>query len=118
VERAWEGAKEKITIQYPREFFVADILTELEKWAKAIAMDLGVDFEHFVKKRVVDQMAPDLPTDLKAAIHAAIDAQTSHRDQAMADARERLRGASERMADAGGRLPMPPNQGDGEAAAA
>lgn len=99
--------KANVTISYPREFFIADLLQELEKWAKAIALDLGVDFEHYAKKRVVDQLAPDLPADLKQTIHDAIDAQVAQREQAMADAQERLAGSVERLVPGGKKPPTP-----------
>ena len=96
-EQAFEAAKAKITIQYPKEFFVSDLLAEIEKWAKAIAMELGIEFEHYAKKRVVDQLAPDLPVELKQKIHAEIDTQLSRREQSLADAQARLAGSAERM---------------------
>jgi hypothetical protein len=66
VDAAFDAAN--VTIQYPREFFLADMLDELQKWANAIKMDLGPTFEHYIKNRVVDELAPELPTDLRATI--------------------------------------------------
>jgi hypothetical protein len=48
-----------VVIAYPREFFIADLLEELQKWANAIKLDLGSTFEHYAKRRVVDQLAPE-----------------------------------------------------------
>lgn len=89
--------KAQVTVVYPREFFIADLLVELEKWAAAMKLELGLVFEHWAKRRVVDQLAPDLPQDLKDEIHEEIDGQPSMREQAMADAKERLEGSVSRL---------------------
>ena len=106
-DQAFDAAN--VSIVYPREFFIADLLSELEKWANAIKLDLGLTFEHHAKKHVVDQLAPDLPQETKDIIHAEIEAQASSREQAMADAKARLAGSVDRLL-AGGK-PMPDDKG-------
>lgn len=108
-----------VVIKYPNEFFIADLVAELEKWAKAIGMELGLTFEHWAKKRVVDQLAPDLPPDLKETIYGEIDAMTSNREQSIADAHARLTGSAERLMGGGkkkagdtGDDPPPPPKAD------
>lgn len=98
-DQAFEDAK--VSISYPREFFIADLLEELQKWANAIKLDLGVEFEHYAKRRVVDQLAPELPADVKKKIQDEINTQTSTREQAMADAKERLAGSVAKFGAAG-----------------
>lgn len=97
--------KAKVTITYPREFFIADLLVELEKWANALKLDLGLTFEHYAKLRVVDQLAPDLPDETKKTIRDEIEAQQSTREQAMEDAKARLEGSVARL---GGKKPGAP----------
>lgn len=104
-EQAFEDAR--VNIVYPREFFVSDLLEELQKWAQAIKLDLGVTFEHYAKKRVVDQLAPDLDEVTKKKAYAEIDGQQQNRDQAMQDAQARLGASVARMTGPGG-APMPP----------
>lgn len=112
-----------VVIKYPNEFFIADLLAELEKWAKAIGMELGLTFEHWAKKRVVDQLAPDLPDDLKQTIYDEIEGMASNREQAIADAHARLTGSAERMiadgtktpGDGKGNEPPPPKKADDDA---
>lgn len=89
--------KANVTIVYPREFFIADLLQELEKWANALKLDLGLTFEHWLKRRVVDQLAPDLPDETKTTVYGEIDAQQSQREQAMADAKSRLQDSVGRL---------------------
>lgn len=123
LEQAFEEAN--VTIAYGREFFVEDLLVELEKWAKAIAMDMGLEFEHYAKKRVLGQLAPDLPSELKDKIHKEIDGQIAHREQALMDAQARFAAGAERLAGGGkkpdgvdGKQQPPPKQDDGQAGAA
>ena len=119
-QQEFEAAK--VNIVYPREFFIADLLDELQKWANAIKLDLGLTFEHYAKKRVVDQLAPDLDAVTKQAVYTDIDGQQQNREQAMADAQARLGASVARLTAAGGTGTPPPNagtgnQGDGQAGA-
>jgi hypothetical protein len=98
-----EFAAANVVIQYPREFFLADMLDELQKWAQAISMDLGPTFEHYIKNRVVDELAPELPTDLRDKVRTEIDGQQQNRDQSIADAQARFGAVS--------RIAAPPGKG-------
>jgi hypothetical protein len=108
VDEAFAAAN--VTIQYPREFFLADLLEELEKWANAIKLDLGPTFEHYVKNRVVDELAPELPTDLRKSIRTEIDGQQQNRERAMEEAQARFGASVSRIA--GGKKPEPPKPGE------
>jgi hypothetical protein len=102
-------AAANVSIQYPREFFLADLLQELQKWANAIKMDLGPTFEHYIKNRVVDELAPGLAGDLRETIKNEIEGQEQNRDRAMAEAQARF-GAS--MAKIAGTPPAAPPPGE------
>ena len=100
-------AAANVSIQYPREFFLADLLQELEKWASAIKLDLGLTFEHYIKNRVVDELAPELPTDLRDTIRTEIEGQQQNREQAMVEAQARFGASMGRIAGPG-KKPEPP----------
>lgn len=107
-ERAEEEfERAQVVIQYPREFFIADLLEELQKWGNAIKLDLGLTFEHYAKKRVVDQLAPDLPETMKTTIQKEIDGMDANRDRAMQDAQARLSASVGRLTG-----PVPPKVED------
>lgn len=107
IEEAFAAAK--VEIEYPREFFLADMLDELQKWANAIKLDLGLTFEHYIKKRVVGELAPELPEDIRKQVDAEIDGQQQNRDQAMQEAQARFGASVSRIAGAG----KPPQPGGG-----
>lgn len=69
-------------IRYPREFFIADMLAELEKWAQAIALRLGTTYEQQIRKTVVRQLSPNLPLDMLSTIDQEIDAQPTNQEMA------------------------------------
>lgn len=86
-----EFAEQELTIVYAREFFITDLILELEKWAKAIAMDLGLTFEKYAKKRVVEQLAAEASLEELDAMRGDIDAETmTKREQVTEDTRARL----------------------------
>lgn len=116
VEQAFET--EAVTIQYPHEFFVTDLIEDLEKWALAVKFDLGLEFEHYAKKRVLEQLAGDMDEATKKKVHAEIDGMEANRDKAMAEAQARLAGSVARIAGAGGKQPDPPKPGEEEEQAA
>jgi hypothetical protein len=99
-------AAANVSIQYPREFFLADLLQELQKWANAIKMDLGLTFEHYIKNRVVDELAPELPTALRETIKNEIEgrSRTATRDGRGAGAF----GARSRRSPPRDKTPVPP----------
>lgn len=59
---AAEGAMTaaKVSITYPREFFVSDLVEELTVWAEAIALDLGLTFTQRIKLRAARTLEPDM----------------------------------------------------------
>lgn len=103
-------ADESVVIAYPREFFLADLLDELKKWAEAIRLDLGPVFEHYAKKRVVDQLAPDLDEVTRKQVHDEIDGMEQNREKAMAEAQARLGAGVARLT----KKPEPPKPGEGD----
>ncbi len=63
-QKAFEDAAP--TAEYPDEFFLDDLLTDLQAWAEAIAMNLGETMTKRIKKRAVRRVEPDMPeADLK-----------------------------------------------------
>lgn len=72
-EAAYEAAE--VLINYPEEFFVADLRLDLDAWAQAIAMDLGETMTKRIKKKAVRRIEPELTPDEAKTIDAEIDAQ-------------------------------------------
>jgi hypothetical protein len=79
-EAAYDAAN--VTIQYPQEFFLADLILDLEGWSQAIAMGLGVTMEKRLKKKAVRRLEPELQPEEAAKIDAEIDALPSQQEQA------------------------------------
>lgn len=102
----------EVTIQYSHEFFIADLMEELDKWAQAVKFDLGLEFEHYAKKRVLEQIAPGLDEPTKEKIHAEIEGMEQNREKAMAEMQAKFGAGVERIAAAGQKPPVP----DAEAA--
>lgn len=71
-QAAFEAAK--VEAQYPKEFFLDDLLNELEAWAEAIRMDLGDTMTRRIKKRAVKRLEPEMPVDELDKIEKEIDA--------------------------------------------
>jgi hypothetical protein len=64
-EQAFEAADPRA--EYPKEFFLDALISDLEAWAAAIEMDLGLSMTKRIKKRAVRRIEPDMdPKDLKA----------------------------------------------------
>lgn len=95
-----------VNIQYSHEFFVADLLEELDKWAQAIKLDLGVEFEHFAKKRAVDQLAPSLDEPTKTKVYAEIDGMEANREKALKEMQAKFGAGVERIAAETGKPPI------------
>jgi len=108
VDQAFDA--QTVTIQYPHEFFMADLLEELEKWAEAVRFDLGKTFEQYAKKRVVDQLAPGLDQVTKDKVHAEIDAMEQNSVKAAAEMQARMAAGVGRIAG-GGAPPVPKPEG-------
>jgi len=72
-EAAFEAAN--VSINYPEEFFLADLRLDLDAWAAAIAMDLGDTMTKIIKKKAVRRIEPEItPEDLET-VDKEIDAQ-------------------------------------------
>jgi hypothetical protein len=74
-QTAFEAAEVEAT--YPDEFFLADLLSELEAWAEAIRMDLGDEMNRRIKKQAARRVDPEMPPDVLAKVDAEIDAMDS-----------------------------------------
>lgn len=67
--------KAKVSITYPREFFVKDLLEELQIWAEAIALDLGLTFTQRTKLRAAKTLDPDMDETTLKKVEDEINAQ-------------------------------------------
>jgi hypothetical protein len=83
IDKAFDDAK--IVIAYPNEFFVADLLEDLQKWANAIKLDLGRRSSTTPSAASSSSSRPRCRRTLKT-IHDEIEAQAVRARQAMADA--------------------------------
>jgi hypothetical protein len=93
---AYEAAK--VTIEYPDEFFLADLLLDLQAWAHGIGMDLGDTMTKRLKKKAVRRIEPELSTEDLKKIDQEIDAQQPVSEQLVASAQDKLRaGAKSRL---------------------
>lgn len=72
-DAAFEAAKVKT--EYPDEFFVTDMMAELESLSAALAMDLGPKMAKRIKKRVARRVDPDMTPEEQDEVDAEIDAQ-------------------------------------------
>ncbi len=72
-QQAFEAAA--VEAQYPDEFFVGDLVTDIEAWAEAIRMDLGQTMTHRIKQKAVRRIDPDIPADELEKIDQEIEAQ-------------------------------------------
>ena len=90
---AYEAAN--VTIEYPDEFFLADLLLDLQAWAQAIAMDLGDTMTKRLKKKAVRRIEPELSPEDLIEIDKEIDAQQPIAEQVMASAQEKLRSSAQ-----------------------
>lgn len=87
--------KAKVSITYPREFFVQDLLEELEVWAEAIALDLGLTFTQRTKLRAAKVLDPDLDAATLKKVEEEINAQPA---QATLDAQAQAQSLRDRAA--------------------
>jgi len=72
-QAAFEAAEPRA--DYPDEFFLDDLLTDLTAWQAAIAMDLGLTMQQRIKKRAARRVDPDLDPDTQKKVDDEIDAQ-------------------------------------------
>lgn len=70
-----------VTVNYPDEFFLADLILDLEGWTQAIHMGLGDTMEKRLKKKAVRRLEPELQPEEASQIDAEIDALPSMREQ-------------------------------------
>lgn len=80
IARAWFGWQEPTpeaaqaafekaqpVAEYPDEFFLDDLMSDLQAWVEALQMGLGETMTRRIKKRAVRRIEPDMPEkDLKA----------------------------------------------------
>ena len=66
----------EVQAEYADEFFVDELIVDLEAWAEALRMDLGPTMAKRMKKAAVRRLDPDIPAEELATIDAEIDAQT------------------------------------------
>jgi hypothetical protein len=71
----------EVVIAYPREFFTAGLLVELEELARAMALGLGPTFEARLRNRVVDRMDPDLDEQTRETVRGEIEQATAQKQQ-------------------------------------
>ncbi len=64
----------ELSVEYADEFFLDDLMGELQAWQSAIAMDLGETFEKRLKKRAVRRIDPEMPPQELEKIDKEIDA--------------------------------------------
>jgi hypothetical protein len=87
-----------VTVNYPDEFFLADLILDLEGWTQAIHMGLGETMEKRLKKRAVRRLEPELQPDEAKKIEAEIDALPLQAQTALAGAADQLKqGAQKRL---------------------
>ena len=72
-QAAFEAAA--VEAQYPDEFFLDDLVTDIEAWAEAIRMDLGPTMTHRIKQKAVRRIDPDIPAEELDQIDKEIEAQ-------------------------------------------
>jgi hypothetical protein len=63
--------------EYPDEFFITELSADLEAWALALEMDLGLTMSKRIKKRAVRRIEQDIPADDLEVIDEEIEKQTA-----------------------------------------
>ncbi len=103
-DAAFEAAK--VQVDYPEDFFLADLRVELDAWMQAIVMDLGQTMTGRIKKRAVRRLDPEIsPEDMKV-VDAEIDKQPAQQQVQVEGMAGRLKmDAQKRIRDA---VPTPP----------
>lgn len=92
-KQAFDAAK--VTVNYPDEYFVADLRLDLDAWAQAIAMDLGKTMTQRIKKKAVRRLEPELPVEEAQIIDGEIEAQEYQPGGVLADAAAKLKQGSQ-----------------------
>lgn len=78
-DRAFEQAD--VQVGYPSEFFIGDMLQDLEELSAVIALDFGATFERAQKKRMARRYDPSMDVATLADVDAEIDAQPSKQER-------------------------------------
>lgn len=81
---AWQAAtpaaaqadfeRAQVTATYPEEFFLADLISDLEAWATGLNLDLGPTMTKRIKKKAVQRIDPDIPAEVLAQVEEEIEA--------------------------------------------
>lgn len=80
-DAAFEAAK--VTVTYPNEFFLDDLAVDLEAWAEALRMGLGLTMTKHIKKKAVRRIDPDIPSEDLEVIDKEIDAMKDEPEPAL-----------------------------------
>lgn len=96
------------TVAYSREFFIADMLSELEKWAQALTMELGPTYDKHVRKHLVRQLSPTLDAQTQEAIDQEIESAPTMR-QTPAEQLAAAAAARSKSLAGGGQAPPEPD---------
>jgi len=72
-ESAFKAAN--VSIEYPNEFFIKDLLEELQVWAEAIALDLGLTFTQRIKVKAAKTLDPEMDEETLKKVTKEIEAQ-------------------------------------------
>lgn len=70
-EAAFKAAD--VQAEYPREFFLDALMTDIDAWAESIRLDLGPTMTRRIKKKAVRRIEPDMPQDVQQQIDQEID---------------------------------------------
>ena len=71
-EAAFQAAN--VSVEYPDEFFLDDLMTDLEAWAEALRLNLGETMTKRIKKKAARRIDPDMPLDVQEQVDKEIDA--------------------------------------------
>jgi hypothetical protein len=89
-----------VSIEYPDDFFLADLRLDLDAWVQAIAMNLGATMTKRIKKKAVRRIDPEISLDDVAIVDKEIDAQPDEVAMAATGMADQLRqGAQARLGE-------------------
>lgn len=107
----------ELTINYAREFFLADLEQDLKAWAMGLKMELGKTMEKRLRLRAAHRLEPNLSDDEKSEVEKEIEAIASKPKPDPAAMVEGLRSAAAaRMPKPGQTIPPKPEEGAGAGA--
>lgn len=70
-DAAFEAAE--ISALYPDEFFLDDLITDLQAWAEAVALNLGPTMTRRIKKKAARRLDPEMDDEVIAQVDKDID---------------------------------------------